>query len=61
MTIYECKCRNCSETFEKVLSISDNKNDIKCPKCGGKNIERIPSTSCDYSSQESCFGRFYST
>jgi putative FmdB family regulatory protein len=41
MPIYEYKCKKCAEKFELRLGIFHDKKDVKCPKCGGEDPERI--------------------
>jgi putative FmdB family regulatory protein len=38
MPIYEYKCNDCSEDFEKL--VSGTNPDVSCPKCGSKNIKK---------------------
>lgn len=43
MPIYEFKCLKCQEFFELLL-INQNENvEMKCPKCGAEDFERIMS------------------
>ena len=42
MPIFEFRCLDCSEKFEDLFSSHDISNeDIKCPKCGSKDVKRI--------------------
>ncbi|MEK7238780.1 MAG: zinc ribbon domain-containing protein [Nitrospirota bacterium] len=38
MPIFEYKCQNCGEDFEKLVSGSNP--EISCPKCSSKNIKK---------------------
>jgi len=38
--LLDFKCNDCGEKFFEVVSITD-KDKIKCPKCGGKNIIQV--------------------
>jgi putative FmdB family regulatory protein len=38
MPVYEYKCNDCSEEFEKLVSGSNP--DVACPKCNSKNITK---------------------
>ena len=65
MPIYEYKCKKCGEKFELRLGFSQNRNSVKCPKCGGEEPERVfspflsASGTSDSGSQSSCStGRF---
>ncbi len=40
MPTYEFKCRKCRKAFEVNASPTRLKS-VKCPKCGGKDIERL--------------------
>ncbi len=44
MPIYEFKCLKCDEFFEWLSMKMDEKNEVKCPKCGSENFERILSS-----------------
>jgi len=56
MPIYEYKCKNCGDKFELKLGVFHNKNEEKCPKCGGQNIERVFSAISSQSSGSSSCG-----
>jgi putative FmdB family regulatory protein len=40
MPLYEYACRNCSHTFEILVSGKRGEPD-KCPKCGDSRVERL--------------------
>lgn len=42
MPIYEFKCKKCEEFFELLVFKSDD-DEIKCPKCGEQEFERVMS------------------
>ncbi len=42
MPLYEYRCNECGNTFE-VLVFSEDE-DIKCPNCGSKNVEKLISS-----------------
>jgi putative FmdB family regulatory protein len=44
MPIYEFKCTACQECFELLMLNSDEKLEMKCPKCSARNLERVLST-----------------
>lgn len=44
MPIFEFRCAQCGERFEKLFMGSDAQVDMSCPKCKGENIERVVST-----------------
>lgn len=39
MPIYEYRCKNCSNDFEKLVPI-DCKDKIKCPKCASDDVAK---------------------
>lgn len=45
MPIYEFRCMECSELFEKLFKSSDDKVDIECPSCKSAAFERVISRS----------------
>jgi len=44
MPIYEYKCLKCHEYFELLVMSQDEELELRCPKCGSENFERIIST-----------------
>jgi putative FmdB family regulatory protein len=44
MPIYEFKCCSCGEKFEAYCGLSGQAEEIKCPRCGKPELERIFST-----------------
>ncbi|MCF8082007.1 MAG: zinc ribbon domain-containing protein [Deltaproteobacteria bacterium] len=43
MPIFEFRCAQCGEVFEKLFMNADDKLDMTCPKCQSENIERVVS------------------
>jgi putative FmdB family regulatory protein len=43
MPLYEYKCANCSNTFEKLVRSSLAEEELTCPRCGHKEIKRLVS------------------
>ena len=41
MPIYEFKCLKCDNFIELLLMNTEEKLELKCPKCGGEELERI--------------------
>ena len=41
MPIYEYECGKCGEKFELRRSIADSDSEVKCPKCGAENPQRV--------------------
>jgi len=44
MPIYEYRCLECGEKFEKLVRLGTRTSEIKCPKCGGIKVEKLIST-----------------
>lgn len=44
MPIYEFRCKDCGETFDKLVSMSYEQTDIKCPHCGSIKVKKMLST-----------------
>jgi len=42
MPIYEYRCKNCNTQFEMYISNKDN--EVICPECREKNVEKILSS-----------------
>ena len=41
MPVYDYVCKDCQHSFELVLTLSEHdKDNIRCPKCEGKNVEQ---------------------
>jgi len=43
MPIYEYECKDCGKVFEKIQPARAKKKGLPCPKCNGKETERIMS------------------
>ena len=43
MPIFEFRCAECDEVFEKLFMNSDDKTDMTCPNCKAETIERVVS------------------
>ena len=41
MPIYEYRCRECGEKFEKLVRFGTSTSEIKCPECGGRRVEKL--------------------
>lgn len=41
MPIYVYECKNCSEKSEFLVGVTTEKEELKCKKCGSKNMEKI--------------------
>lgn len=44
MPVYEYRCRECGRHFEKLRRMSDKDDDLICPECQSKEIDRLMST-----------------
>ena len=40
MPLYEYTCRDCSHTFESIVSAKRGEPD-RCPRCDGRKVERV--------------------
>jgi len=40
MPIYEYRCQECQQLFQKLQSVSAGTNGITCPSCGSPRVER---------------------
>ncbi len=43
MPIYEYRCQKCGHQFEKLVRSSTSLDDLKCPRCGERYLERLMS------------------
>ncbi len=41
MPIYEYRCQECGEKFEKLVRLSTSTSEIECPKCSGRRVEKL--------------------
>ncbi len=44
MPIFEFRCLECDNLFEKLFLNPDQKTDIACPECQSRSFERVVST-----------------
>ena len=44
MPIFEFRCLECGEIFEKLFIGSDERVDLECPECNAVSCERVVST-----------------
>lgn len=40
MPVYDYLCNDCHKEFELVLTLHEHDKPVKCPHCGGKNVEQ---------------------
>ena len=50
MPIYEYECRNCNESFEKMVSFSDADKLPECPNCMSMETHKIISVAASFTS-----------
>ena len=43
MPIYEYRCKSCGEVFEQLVLGGGLDDNLSCPKCGSKDIEKAMS------------------
>jgi len=46
MPIYEYRCKECGEKFEKLVRLSTSTSEIECPNCDEQKVEKLVSTFC---------------
>jgi putative FmdB family regulatory protein len=44
MPIYEFRCASCGHRFEKLCSLGESGEDLKCPACGAQGPRRVMSS-----------------
>jgi putative FmdB family regulatory protein len=67
MPIYEFECENCGKSFEELIYTKKDKQNICCPKCGGKKVnilmsmfgvagteKKVSTNSCSSCSTKTC-------
>lgn len=40
MPVYDYTCNDCHKTFERTLTLREHDGKIRCPHCGGRNVEQ---------------------
>ena len=40
MPVYEYRCRDCNEEFEKLVRFGSDGSEIECPRCHSKHVEK---------------------
>ncbi|MFO7917692.1 MAG: zinc ribbon domain-containing protein [Anaerolineae bacterium] len=50
MPIYEYRCKQCEETFDKLRSFADADAPVQCPRCQQEGAERMISAFASFSS-----------
>jgi putative FmdB family regulatory protein len=40
MPVYDYICLDCHKSFEKVLTLKEHDEPVKCPHCGSKHVEQ---------------------
>ncbi len=43
MPIYEFRCSKCNHKFEKLCTLNETGESLKCPKCGAEKPQRVMS------------------
>lgn len=41
MPIYEYRCQDCGQKFEKLVRVNSDETELVCPGCGSKHAERL--------------------
>lgn len=41
MPIYSYACKDCGEKFDLLIGVGAGKDELKCVKCGSKNIQKM--------------------
>lgn len=43
MPIFEYRCLGCEDAFEALVRARDEERAVRCPRCDGAKLERVPS------------------
>ena len=46
MPIYEYACRKCGGKFERFVRSASDTEEIECPECGAKEVDKLFSAFC---------------
>ncbi len=41
MPVYSYKCKDCGKEFDILVGVGEGNEELKCEKCGSKDIERL--------------------
>ena len=41
MPVYAYVCKDCGGKFDLLVGVTSEKTELKCEKCGGKNVEKL--------------------
>lgn len=41
MPVYSYKCKDCGEEFDLLVGVGQGSEELKCRKCGSKNLDRM--------------------
>ncbi len=41
MPIYEYRCSECGEKFEKLVRFGASTSEVECPKCGARKADKL--------------------
>jgi len=41
MPIFEFRCSDCGNVFEKLFMASNENVELSCPECGGRTLDRV--------------------
>ena len=40
MPVYDYICKQCDKEFEKVLTLKEHEEQVRCPSCGSTDVEQ---------------------
>jgi len=43
MPLYEYECGECGQRFERLVSLREARQGMRCPKCGSKSVRKLMS------------------